>query len=125
MKNMTVYKYLPVTIEYTDDLPEQHTGYAEGFRVKIRPSHRNDRGLLEHEIIHVKQWYRTFGLYSLLNKYSRKYRLKYELEAYREQLKHYPDANYARLVDRFAGFIADKYELGISKEEAKDLLCRK
>jgi hypothetical protein len=60
----------------------------------------------------------------LLYAFSKRYRLWSETRAYKIQLK-YPvdgesDPNYYR--DKYAGFIANKYGLSISKEEALRLL---
>ena len=50
-------------------------------------------------------------------RYSIEYRLKAEVEAYREQLK------YGAEIDRLAWLLCEKYDLGISFDEAKRLLC--
>ena len=76
---------------YTDNLPENSNGCANAFIIRIRPSCKGDEGLLAHERVHVSQWWRTLGLHSLLYLVSKKYRLKAEVEAYREQLKYNPE----------------------------------
>jgi hypothetical protein len=95
-------------IIYTDFLiPKKFSGYNIGFVILIRPSKKDDRGLLEHEKVHVRQflnprwWFRS--------------KLEWEIAAYREQLKWYPD-------DRstlFATYIATKYGINITIDEAK------
>lgn len=45
--------------------------------------------LIEHEKVHVSQFYRSFGLFPLLYLASKKYRLKTELEAYKVELEVY------------------------------------
>lgn len=89
-------------------------GCTYGPLIFIRPAYRSDRGLLEHERVHARQWLRTLGLHSLLYALSKTYRLRAEVEAYREQARHYPD-------DRrpmFARAIAEKYGLDISPDDA-------
>lgn len=106
-------------IFYTDRfVPEGSAGCARGPLIFIRPAYMHDMGLIEHERQHVRQWLRTVGLHSILYLASKEYRLKAEVEAYREQLRHYPDDR--SLV--FAGFLAEKYDLEISVEEAHRLL---
>lgn len=88
-------------------------GMTYGPIVFIRPSHRHDAGLLRHEMEHVAQFWRTCGLHGLFYRFSRKYRLRSEVQAYREQLRFSPGHEAL-----FAGFIADKYNLGITHEQA-------
>ena len=105
-------------ILYTDALiPERFAGITYGPVICIRPSKKNDRGLLEHEKIHVKQFWRTLGLFGILYALSPKRRLKYEAEAYREQLKYAPGSE-----DLFATYLMTKYNATITKEEALALL---
>lgn len=105
-------------IVYSDFLmPSWMDGRCLGPIVQIRPSSRNDVGLVQHELVHQRQWKQNPILYPLRYWLSRRWRLRYELEAYREQLKHSPLD-----VDRFAYLLAGKYRLNISQQRAKDLL---
>ena len=72
-------------------VPEGSAGCARGPVILIRPEYRYDKGLLAHEQVHTYQWWRTLGLHSFLYLFSKRYRLKAEVEAYREQLKYRPD----------------------------------
>ena len=76
---------------YTDRLPQNSNGCANGPIIRIRPAYKGDEGLKQHEICHVHQWWRTLGLHSLLYLVSKRYRLRAEVEAYREQLKYNPE----------------------------------
>ena len=133
----------PLTF-YVNTLPPHAAGTANGPIIRILKTHRNDKGLYEHELEHVMQWasgvllgvlvallLHTFEspywlaafiagaavhpvLYSLIPKY----RLWAEVQAYREQAKHYDD-------DRkplFASFIAIHYKLNVTPGEALSLL---
>jgi len=86
----------------------------------MRPEHKNDEGLLKHELIHVKQfWLNGLLIHAIGYRFSKSYRLKCEVEAYREQLKYLPatiDLGYYKWI--YAGFMAEKYGLGITKEKA-------
>lgn len=98
-------------------VPGRAAGCARGPFIFIRPEYKNDIGLLEHEKIHVKQWYRNIGLHSWLYLISEKYRLKTEVEAYKKQLEYSP-----READLYALFISTNYNINIDKDEAKKLL---
>jgi hypothetical protein len=99
-------------------IPEQFAGCTRGPFVFIRPEYRNDVGLLKHEQTHVKQWFRTLGFHPLMYLLSDSYKLASEVECYKEQAKEYSDDR----LPMFAVFIADKYGLNISAEDALELL---
>lgn len=96
---------------YTDKfIREGFGGVAKGPLIFIRPKYRDDKGILEHEKVHVRQWWRG-GQWRMT-------KLEREVEAYKEQLKWYPD-------DRsymFAEFISTKYGLNVTQQEALELL---
>lgn len=57
-------------------------------KIIIRPKYKDDKGILAHELKHVEQ-YKKDWLFLLKYKYSKEYRFKCELEAYKEQIKLY------------------------------------
>lgn len=104
-------------IIYTDRfIPKKHGAITLGFIVLIRPKYKSDIGLIEHEKIHIEQWKRTFGLFWILYCF-KKWRLKYEVEAYKVQLKYSPND-----IDLFSYYLSHNYRLSITQEEAKRLL---
>ena len=105
---------------YTDNIKEGFGGMANAFTIRIRPKYKNDIGLLEHEKVHVKQFWRTLGIYCILYPLSKEYRLKSEVEAYRKQLEFCEDKKYSRML--FADNISTKYKLDITKVRAYDYL---
>lgn len=108
---------LPYFISYVDNLKDGFAGITNGPFIKIKKAYRHDLGLHAHEITHVKQWYRTFGLHSFLYKVSDTYRLKAEIEAYRSQLD-YCIGNYDWVYLR----LLNNYDLDVSMEELKELI---
>lgn len=125
--------YLKVTdkVEYAD---------SKLCRVRINPSYKDDKGLIAHEEMHIKQWYAfmlpllliaTFSWFNyredvalsvgMLAVFAKdllyttipfvRYRL--ELMAYKEQLKHAP--NREATADRFADVILEHYDTKDSK----------
>lgn len=104
---------------YTNNLiPDKFGAKTVGPFILMRPQYKNDTGLLEHEKVHVRQFWSTLGLFGIPYYFSKKYRLKYELEAYKEQLKYYA-------IDKrslFAYYLSTKYNLNITQEEALKLL---
>lgn len=98
---------------YTDRcIAERFGAQTYGPLIFIRPKYSFDVGLLEHEKTHVKQFWKNpfFGLWYL---FSKKARFEYEVQAFREQLKYSPDK-----AELFASFLATKYNLGITQEQA-------
>jgi hypothetical protein len=141
---------LPHLTIYTDNLPPNVGGTAQGFFVKIRPKYKDDVGIHNHEYQHVKQWYRAMavwvaiialltiatyddlgfalaplsiagiGLHGLLYLFVRSYRLEMEAQAYAEQVK-----SGAKLDDMAYRLVAnDHYNLGITQEQAKEEIQR-
>jgi hypothetical protein len=102
---------------YTDRIPQRFAGMTFTFVILIRPAHRNDAGLHEHEKVHVRQFWLTWGLHPLLYGLSKGYRLRAEVEAYRVQLRFSPGNE-----ELFAGFLATKYGLAVTPENALRLL---
>lgn len=99
-------------------IPQRHQACTRGFLIFIRPEYRNDKGLLEHEKVHRRQWLRTLGLHSLLYLFVEDYRLHAEVEAFREQARHYPEDR----MPRFAQLLASNYLIDITEDEALDAL---
>jgi hypothetical protein len=97
-------------------IPARFAAATYGPFIFIRPEKRDDAGLLAHEQTHVRQFWKNplFGIAYLLSKNSR---AKYEVDAYREQLKHYPERE-AVLAEQ----LATKYGLGISVDDALEML---
>ena len=130
-------------IKYAKELPNGFGGTAQGPLIKILSKYKDGSGLLEHEKVHVRQWYAVlvlgllsglltllvspslwplFGLapflHSLLYKFVRPYRRWCEVQAYRKQLATGGyDSN-----DFGVAALAEKYDLNLSTNEAKALL---
>ncbi len=119
-----VYGILPVFIKHVETMrkPESTAGYAKGCFIKIRTKFSFEIGLLHHEITHVKQWYRTLGLHSLLYMCFKWYKKLSETEAYRVQLKYVK--NREKAIKIFTNAMVNKYGLGITVEEARKLFTK-
>lgn len=114
--------YCPAIVFYTDYLPADSRGCANGPIIRIHPQYKDDKGLLEHEAEHAHQWWKTLGLYSLLYLFSKKYRLWAEVAAYRVQLQYPPATDNPEYIDNYAGAISRKYNLDITPEAVRKLL---
>ncbi|MDR3384210.1 hypothetical protein [Cupriavidus basilensis] len=97
-------------------IPRGFDGFAPGPLILVRPG--VSQALIEHEKVHVRQFWRSGGLMGVLYLASPRWRLRFELEAYREQLRHCePGAAH-----HFARMLARHYRLDISQEQAYRLL---
>lgn len=112
MKNYLVF--------YTDLIPRRFTGYTFAFIILLRPSVKGDIPLLEHEKVHVNQFWRTLGLNGLFYLFSKEKRLQYELEAYKKQLEFESNKSLAKIV--FANYLTENYNLNITFDDALKLL---
>ncbi len=103
-------------------IPSRFSAYTYGFIVVVRPESKGNEALLQHELTHVKQFWRNplTGLFYMLSK---SHRQKAEVEAYRAQLTYSPcKEDYQRYLDAFAGYLSSNYGLGITIDEARNLL---
>lgn len=99
---------------YTDSfIPTRFAAITIGPMVLVRPAYKGDEGLLQHELTHVKQFWHN-PLFFVLYAISKTARFNYEVEAYRVQLKYYPDDR----TDIFADFLVNDYRLGITNDQA-------
>lgn len=116
-----IFGIIPVPVIWTDRfLASWSGGTSRGFFCIIRPKYKEDRGILEHELTHCKQFYRTLSIHVWLYKFSEKYRLNAEVEAYKKQLEFYADKEF--YIGWMAIAIATKYKLNVSIETVKNLL---
>ena len=105
---MTIKIKYPL-IFYVDKLKDNFAGKTFGPLVFILKSHKSDKGLYDHELIHVKQWFtKGFFIHSLRYKFSQIYRYWSEIEAYKKQMET------DNLPNLFAGFICTLYGLSLS-----------
>ena len=119
LKLKFVYGVLPALVWYGENIADQKFGgFANGPLIRIRSKYVIDHGLLEHELTHVKQWWRTLGIHGILYAVSSKYRLASEVEAYRAQLRLCdPSA-----VEWMIKAIQTKYDLSVPEEKIRKLL---
>jgi hypothetical protein len=104
-------------------------GWQRWFIIAIKPSHKGDVGLVQHELTHVKQWavvtlatsvvlgliYMPLilcapSIHAALYRFVRRYRGWCEARAFAQQTKFYPDDRSVK----FAGFLHRNYGLDIS-----------
>lgn len=102
-------------------IKKEYAGQVYGPFIFIRPKFKGDKGLLEHEKVHRKQFFQTLGLHGILYALSKSYRYEAEIEAYRVQLAYCDDKQAS--AEYFSHFIASKYGISVSAKKAKaDLL---
>jgi hypothetical protein len=138
-------------IFYTDKtLKSWQGGRQFWFFAIIRPEHKGKQHIVEHERVHIKQWYLTTFLAALAVGFSalvahkhlgvsidqlaplvfapptahaflyllvKQYRQWAEVQAYRVSLAYRPD-----LLETYATVLATKYKLGLSIDQARELL---
>lgn len=103
-------------IIYTDKLiPKGFDSITLGTVILIRPNKRGDIQLIRHEEAHVRQFWRSFGLFPILYLVSKTYRLKCEVEAYKESMDY-------GMPWHDAAYNLRKYDSGLSYGAAIKLL---
>lgn len=99
-----------------------YTGKNWGFITFIDERFKTDKGLLEHERTHYKQFLKN-PFMGLLYLFSKRKRFEFELEAYSEQLKYVED--FEKSIKLFSKYLAENYKLDISVEEAEQSIFEK
>jgi hypothetical protein len=116
MKIRLIWKFIPVPIFITNWLiPSKFAGYHIVDIVLIRPEYKDDEGLIQHELTHVKQNIRTFMWSGIRQYWDKNHKLDRECEAYAVQLQYVPIPQRDVMRKRFVNFIYTKYNLGMSK----------
>ncbi|MCP3023252.1 hypothetical protein [Cupriavidus basilensis] len=116
---MKIYlRPLCLVIETSLLIPARFDGYSLGPLVLVRPG--ASPGLIAHEKTHVRQFWRWLGTSGLVYQFSRKWRQRFEVEAYRAQLAVAGPAQ----AQHFAESLATKYDLAITEQEALTLLTK-
>ena len=122
---MKLYKSPLAVLVATSWLPRGIAGIAIGPLVLLMRKRFADEALRAHELVHVRQFYRSLGLFPVLYLLWPAYRLRCEVEAYRVQISLQPDeAARARLTEQAAVMLATNYRLRISKNRARAALAR-
>jgi len=111
-------------VKYTDKIKNNRAECVNwGWHIKILPKYKGDVSVLKHGLQHVRQFWNHPFTHALWYKYSKRYRLQCEVEAYSEQLRWPPacdDTMYYR--GCFARFISTTYNLNITEDKAYGLL---
>ena len=117
-----IFKVIPIPVFYSNRFfkNENITGRSYGVFIIIRPHHRDDKVLLEHELIHCKQFYRTLGIHGIAYNVNKKYRLYAELEAYKTRYDIYE--NKMSAIYNITNSIYSYYNLKMSKDEVLDVV---
>jgi len=113
----------PLTF-YTDKtLKDWMGGATRGPVIVLRPEYRDDEGIYQHELTHVKQWFLSCATLGLFYMFSSWCRARIEAQAYAKQT-HYPDGKNGHLtVDRAAYMLSKpEYKLGLTQEQCKELI---
>jgi len=110
MKIKFVFSILPAFVFYGTKVDG---GEARGMIIRINEKYLSDRGILEHELVHVRQFYKLPIIHSLFYLLIKSYRYECELEAYAEQLRWYSSGIYEDNILRFSNMLLEKYHLDI------------
>jgi len=129
MKFRAVYKILSAFIFYPEKLCVDSPNITIGPFVFISKKHNDKIELEEHGLVHVKQFYRTFGFVYILY-LSKNSRFKLDIEAYKRQLEvKIPGNNNPSLKKYLAGrygeVLANKYKIGLNKKTIRNILLGK
>lgn len=115
----------PIPVIYQPSLvPKKFTGFAT--MVMFYPvvvMRKKSKAVLAHELAHVRQMFRYLFIgYAIGYRFNKKFRCKMEVEAYRAQLAKKPEKEREHFLSVYSNFIAKKYGLDVTAEQALDML---
>lgn len=116
-----VYKVLPAFVVYIEDINtnvniDEPAGITIAMIVAIDKNYRNNEIVFNHEMIHVKQGYRSLFLNNLYSLYSVNHYVKEECEAYASEITSEWYASF------LADVLKDAYKPSLTKQEIEDYL---
>lgn len=134
-----------VPFVYREKQLRTHGAEVNMFIMTMDPNFANNEGLYQHELLHIKQWYLCtafFGVLWVMSSFVIPWALPYlfplvplgyrliqlippvhlwvEVSCYARQLSYSLDFN--RDLELFSEFIATRYNTGVTKDKAKQLL---
>ena len=120
MKLEFIYKLIPIPVFYTDRFVIL-SGKSFGMFICIKPEFKDNIALLEHELVHCRQFYRTLCIHSILYKLSSKYRLNSEIEAYKATIEY---SGYTEEIQSkwIVNSLLNDYDLDYTREYIEGLL---
>ena len=64
-----IYNFIPVPLIITDDMDQNTGAYALQSKIYVRPKYiiKRDEGIINHELVHVRQFYRPIIIAMLLS----------------------------------------------------------
>jgi len=128
LKIKMIYGIVPVPVFYVENIGKEEfpAGRSYGLWVLIKNKYETDTGLLAHELVHCEQFWKPPFIRGLFYKFHKPTKYQMELEAYIVQLEHVTGLdNYLRLVDKFAWFITNRYNLDVDIHKVKEDLLNK
>jgi len=113
----------PLTFYTNKTLDDWMGGATRGPVIVLRPEYKDDEGIYQHELTHVKQWFFSLGTLGLFYMLSKWCRARIEAQAYAKQT-HYPDGKGGQLTVERAAYRMAKpgYKLGLTQEQCLDLI---
>lgn len=111
-----VYKIFPAFIIYTDDIRDGSLSEARGIITFIHHDVRDDKQILDHELMHVKQSYRYGFQQWIATLFSDSAVVYMEAEAYSLQIKNKEN------IPIWAEMIKEEYNTSISIEKIEEYL---
>ena len=120
MKVYKVYKILPAFVFINDKfVPKRFGALTIGIFIFLKKKHENNEALIQHELEHVKQFYKTFGMNTICYLVNKKKRIEYEASAYAVQLFYTSKKYFQEKLELFSNYLATKYNTDITPARAR------
>ncbi len=108
-----LWDIIPILVIITDAMPKKFGGMCLGVIVLLRPKWKDNEGLLQHELTHIKQNLRSGLTSAFRQNWDKQHKLDRECEAYAVQLTYSSNKKWHKKC--YVDFMYNKYNLGMTK----------
>jgi len=99
-------------------IPPKFDAITIGTYIFARPSVRLQKGIIEHEKVHVRQFKKEPIIFWFKYLFSKKYRFEYESEAYATSIRNGMEIEVA------VNILRTKYKLNVTREHCLDTILK-
>ena len=116
---------IPIPILFSPRSNPYKRGASWGPFIIIGKDFKKDEGLIQHELVHCRQWYVTLGMSFWLYLFSKKYRLWAEVSAFAKQASMYTGEIREDKILFFTECIVNNYGLNVTSHKVREMLWDK
>lgn len=117
-----IFHIIPVPIFFTNKLvPDGFNGISLGLVIFLRPNQKTNESLIQHELTHSRQCWRSFWTLPFRYFLSHDYRFNVEAEAFGVQ---YDFDRRKDALNHYTTWLVDNYNLDVNVDTAREAIVK-